>query len=339
MELLRIIAIWMITVHHFLVNTGMHYSCVVGRAPLIEGFEVATYLNGLMYIGVNCFILISGYYGIRFKWRGLLNLWLICAFYAICSPIIVYYLYGTPFDVKQTIHDAVFCFTYTGNWFVICYVYLYFLAPLLNLAREAMNKRQYLSVLGLMTVLTLYFGFYRHEMHWNEDGYAVANFIYLYLIGGFIRKYVRIEKRLQGGVLFGVYLASCLIWGMLTVIKFKYGIIGHWRPITYNNPFTLIGAIAFFMMMTTIQIQSRFVNRLAKSVFAVVMLAIPYRPISDYISTILPDGLYMPIVVAFIGATVFFMAAIAFDQVRILLCMPIWRICDRVAERIENRKE
>ncbi len=335
-ELLRIIAMWMITVHHFLVNTGMHYSGIAGRAPLVDGYEVATIINGLVYIGVNCFILISGYYGIRFKLRSLFNLWLICAFYMVCSPIIGYYLYGTPFDVGQTIHNAIFSFSYTSNWFIICYVYLYFLAPLMNYARDAMNKRQYLYVLGLLTVLTLYFGFYRHEMHWNEDGYTVAQFIYMYMVGGYIRKFVRIEKVSWGGVMFAVYIISCVMWGMLTIIQFRYGVMGHWHPITYNNPCTIIGAIAFFMMMTTIHIKSKFVNRIAKSVLAVVMLSISYVPISGYLSSILPEGLYMPILVAFIGATLFFVAVIAFDQVRILLCAPLLKLWDTAEKRLTN---
>lgn len=337
MELLRIIAMWMITLHHFLANTGMHYSGIVGRAPLAEGYEVATMINGLVYIGVNCFILISGYYGIRFKLRGLFNLWLICAFYAICSPILRYYLYGMPLDLKQTIHDAIFCFSYTPNWFIICYVYLYFLAPLLNYAREVMNKRQYLYVLALMTVLTLYFGYYRHGALWNPDGYTLGQFIYMYIVGGYIRKFVRIEKKSCGEGLFGIYLASCLLWGVLTIVQFKNGGLGHWQPITYNNPLTLIASIAFFMMMTTINIRSKFVNKVAKSVLGVVMLAIPYRPISDYLLTLLPDGLYMPIVVAVIGTTLFFVAVIAFDQIRILLGTPLLMLWDKVEETVTNR--
>lgn len=198
MELLRIIAMWMITIHHFLVNAGMTYSGIAGRAPLAPGYEWATMLNGFVYIGVNCFILISGYYGIKFKWKGLFKLWLFCAFYELCSPIISHLLHGDPISIMQTLHDTIFCFSFSHNWFIMCYVCLYFLSPLLNSARDNMDKRKYLIVLGLLTILTLYFGYWRHVVFWNPDGYSVANFVYVYLIGGYIQKYVRTDKMLRG---------------------------------------------------------------------------------------------------------------------------------------------
>ena len=323
-ELLRIIAMFMITLHHFLVDPNMTYSCIVGRAPIFPGYELATIINGFLYVGVNCFVLISGYYGIKFKWRGVYKLWLMCAFYIFCSPIIAYWLHGAQFSLWQTVHDTVFCFSYNVHWFINYYIYLLFLSPLLNFAQSSMNKKQHLYVLVLLTILSLYFGFWRHDIYWNKDGYTVGQFIYLYLIGGYIQRYVRIEKTSRW-LLFSLYLTCCIIWGVLTIIKYNYGVIGHWRPVTYNNPFMLIGAIAFFMFMRTFTFHSKFVNRVAQSVLAVYLFGgISYLALDKYIQSLLPSGLYMPLLSAFLGAVFVFCIVIAFDNVRILLCKPMW---------------
>ena len=60
-ELLRIVAMLLIVAHHFLIATGrLDY-----RSGTLRGGEL---VNSFCVVGVNCFILISGYFGI--KWHG-----------------------------------------------------------------------------------------------------------------------------------------------------------------------------------------------------------------------------------------------------------------------------
>ena len=70
-ELLRIVCMMFIVVHHSLL--GLYSVPFVlegqGECDVLSGS--ALILNGFCYIGVNVFILISGYYGIKFKWRAI----------------------------------------------------------------------------------------------------------------------------------------------------------------------------------------------------------------------------------------------------------------------------
>jgi len=90
-ELLRIISMLMILVHHIVVH-GLFPGFETGDLQRGLATSFAMLVNGLLYVGASCFVLISGYYGIKFKWRGLLNLYLIVVFYSaiwqICKPII-----------------------------------------------------------------------------------------------------------------------------------------------------------------------------------------------------------------------------------------------------------
>lgn len=66
-ELLRILAMYMIVFIHANMYLGYFYN---GRAySFYNGF-----VNGICNIGVSCFILISGYYGIRFSFRKLIKM-------------------------------------------------------------------------------------------------------------------------------------------------------------------------------------------------------------------------------------------------------------------------
>ena len=69
-ELLRIICMLFILIHHFIIHSLVPDLFV--RDGNINAYRVACIIvNGVVYVGVNCFILISGYYGIKFKLRSL----------------------------------------------------------------------------------------------------------------------------------------------------------------------------------------------------------------------------------------------------------------------------
>ena len=72
-ELLRIVAMLFIISHHFLVH-GMN----IWQDSSWDNLTLLS-LDSLFFIGVNVFVLISGYYTIRFDWKKLLRLYLLAA--------------------------------------------------------------------------------------------------------------------------------------------------------------------------------------------------------------------------------------------------------------------
>lgn len=71
-ELLRIFSMLMVLVIHYNVSVnGQTSHEMVLTAPL-KAVGIAS-LKSLSFICVNCFIIISGYFGIKWKWKGLCN--------------------------------------------------------------------------------------------------------------------------------------------------------------------------------------------------------------------------------------------------------------------------
>ena len=80
MELLRLVLMFFIVMHHCLIKCG------VMNAGFDNGENLdllAAFLDPFFFVGVNCFVLISGYFGIEFKFKGLYKLFVQCAFYAL----------------------------------------------------------------------------------------------------------------------------------------------------------------------------------------------------------------------------------------------------------------
>ena len=73
-ELLRLVCMLFILLHHFIVHGSEFVT-----APSVW----LTIMNSFLVIAVDCFVLISGYFGIKAKWKGFIHLYVLCAFYSV----------------------------------------------------------------------------------------------------------------------------------------------------------------------------------------------------------------------------------------------------------------
>lgn len=71
-ELLRIFSMLMVLVIHYNVATNGQTTHEMVMAEPLKAVGIAS-LKSLSFICVNCFIIISGYFGIRWKWKSLCN--------------------------------------------------------------------------------------------------------------------------------------------------------------------------------------------------------------------------------------------------------------------------
>lgn len=270
-ELLRVVCMLMIVIGHFI----RHSLLPVINDPLVSIYNkdyVYIVLFGFCYVAVNVFVLISGYYRIKFKLTSLLSLYLICSFYALVnSSFNVFYL-NNPIEYK-TILSIFFPFScHERLWFINCYLILYFVSPLLNIAIENMRKNEFILILISFTILNLYFGYLRHANYFNTNGYSGMQFVYLYLIGAYISKFLSVGcLSKHKSFILSSYVMFSLIWGILTVMS-HYIRIPFWDVDSYNNPVLLCSSIAFFAFFLCFRLKCSFINAIAGNVLAVYLL-------------------------------------------------------------------
>ena len=268
-ELLRLVCMLLIVFQHCIHLCA--FPEIWDAAVMSKEVCVASVLVGLTYIGVNCFVLISGYYGIKLKLKSALNIYLICGFYALIGYLLHLYIDGAHVGMGLLYH-SVFCVSHSHLWFVKCYVGLMLLSPLLNAAMDNMSKKTYQWVIGLLTLLNVYFGFVWQDEVFNANGYTIANFAYIYMIGGYIRRYVDIDWcRTHRAGNMSVYVVTSLLWAGSIILQ-RY-IQTPWAEWGYNNPFTMVGAISFFMLFISIpRFYNKTINWLAAGTFAVYLV-------------------------------------------------------------------
>ena len=143
-EILRIFAMFLIIAHHFAVHT----SWIEGTSAVVKLFQVGGKL------GVNIFVLISGYFLVnsKFKLKKVIMLILQVMFYSIGIYLFIVALGKTKFEFKTFIYC---CMPISNRiyWFATAYIIMYCLSPFINVIVKNITKKQYIYLLIGLIVL------------------------------------------------------------------------------------------------------------------------------------------------------------------------------------------
>lgn len=331
-ELLRLICMQFILLHHFIIY-GLLVDIRDLVAPVSAESMVGVFVTGFVYIAVNCFVLLSGFYKIKFKWSGLLNLYLFIVFYNLLWMGAHLLIGDKAFSIDYLL-KSVLEFTHDGApWFLRAYMILYCVSPILNAFIEHSNKRMFLLVLGVLTVLNVYIGYGYGVDGFNPNGYNYQQFIYIYLIGAYLKNYFTQERIDQNRWLsFALWCVMAIVWGGLTILN-AHVEVPAWHAWTYNNPVVIIGAVAFFCFAISYHFESRWVNYLAISTLSIYLMQTKCFPVyCEKLMSPFNNGCFIQtewgmivgkFAVMIIGVVAFSALCIAVDQIRRLMIEPI----------------
>lgn len=335
-ELLRLVCMFMVLLNHCL---GVPIT-PNGEAILTKTSAFGLSFRYFTFVAVECFVLVSGYYGIRFKLRSLVNLYLMCAFYGLLGYLV--HIFTSDAQVgRSLIYNSVFCFSHNSWWFIQCYLGLYLLSPLINLATQYLNKRKYLIVIILYTIVECYFGWLWSTEFFDTTGFAMSQFIYMYLIGGYIRKFTSIEQiRAIRRKSLWMYIGFCLLGGILLIIETKMHMPQ--RISNYHSPILIVASIGFFLFMLSFSFKNKFINFIAPSALAVYLIhgkeyigELMYPQLGNLCYAIESrfswiSALAIEFTTILLICVVIFCICIVIDLFRRWLMKPIWKIYNRV---------
>lgn len=325
-ELLRIIAMAMVlVVHADFWSLG---------APTIEDFESNSWgytfrhIFEALCIGcVNIFVLISGYFGIRPKVKSFSSFLFQCLFFLISIYVIAICIGLSDLSVKGIME----CFCLTPvNWFIKAYIGLYLISPILNAFVENADRKQFRNVL---------IGFYVFQSIWGltgaasffDGGYSTLSFMGLYLLARYIKLYPSPVCDKPRGYYLAAYLLSSAV---LCVLNFAPVFIGRDLPwvsaYNYINPLVIVASVALLVYFSKLDIQSKVINWVAASSFAVFLLhSNPNLNVKVFLKTCTEifhntDGIRCLVYMGLFLLLVY-IVAILYDQIRIV----IWRLLSK----------
>lgn len=202
-ELLRIFCMLGVITGHALQSL---YDLHTPNFSVVNTMQIA--LMNACVVGVNCFILISGYFRIKQSWKGFLNLYFQLLFYACISGLVCLWLRPDQ-SLMVSLKRIAFPLTESGLWFIAAYVGLYLVAPILNAALDKQDPRQRTITLAMLMIVDVYIGYMHQTEEVTISGYHLIHFIVLYYLGAWLSEHKSlITNRKWGG--YGC-LSYCLI--------------------------------------------------------------------------------------------------------------------------------
>lgn len=260
-ELLRILAMVMVVVMHFLAHADDLPSL---DQPLNGIRVVGGLLEAFCLVAVNTYVFISGYFGIRSAFKPGKAVGLLCQiwFYTLLVFAILLFL-GVPTAAQEQgvygLAQYLFPIETEHYWFATSYFMLYLLSPVLNSAAKNMSQRQLQITLGgllllfsgIKSISPIVFAFDRY-------GYDLPWFICVYLTAAYFSLYGCDFFEKKG---WQIYLGSCLA-GFLVNLAMWFLSQG-WEgfgyyftvPYHYNYIFNLTGAIGLFYGFSRISVK------------------------------------------------------------------------------------
>lgn len=271
-ELLRIIAMMMIV--------GIHFTAAVGwphpREPICGGDLAVNLLReysmSFFYYSVDAFVLISGWFGIRFTWQGLGKFVFQCLFIWLSIYFVLVACGMISLDNKYILQAF---FLRRGGWFVKSYLFLFILSPILNVFVEHAGKRQHLTVLIVFYLFQSLMAWYPgNSVAEISRGYSALSFIGLYLLARYVRLYVADTpwfKRQSKWTFLAIALILAACISLPGSYWIRHGV--NWWPVmnSYVSPLTILGALCLLLFFSRLNVQHKVINFLAAGSFTVYL--------------------------------------------------------------------
>ena len=211
-ELLRIVCMLIILGHHL----SWHGAAMA--SPLRENQVIATALFSCGMTGVNCFVMITGYFLAPFKTRRFVFTVLQTLFYSVGLTLLMKYTGWQQEVTDETVVNSALIITRSPYWFVTMYLGMNAVLPLLQPAVKSLGRRMHLAVLIVSAVYLSVIPTVTFQNPSSQYFHQLTWFFFLYALGAYFRKFPNRFTRcwpVHGAVFLGmVALITWLcLWG------------------------------------------------------------------------------------------------------------------------------
>ena len=266
-ELLRIVSMLIILLHHSVVHSGILYK--VDADP----YSINSFLLALISIGgkigVNIFFMITGYFMVtqKVKISKILRFLLEIIFYKLIG-ILIYSIPQGSFSLPDLIRALLPIITDRGG-FIDTWFFVFLIAPFTNTLCTNLSKRRFIALLGV-----LYFYFCINSL--NNSDYMSSYFswgITMYITGAFTRIH---SPQISSPLLISsLIIGTIWLWGTSLIDSIVPQLQGT-RMFYYTHanmlPYLLTSVSIFIIFKRIPTFHNRFINTIAGGAFGVYLL-------------------------------------------------------------------
>lgn len=268
LELLRILAMGFIILIHLAPEIDMNNLGLTGTYGYVFGGAIV----GICNIGVSCFCLISGYFGIKFSMKKFLKMEIMMIMLSLLETVVLYFVFPQEMQgaaLLEQLAKSLFPFVSRKYWFYSCYVCIFIFSGFIEKLISALDKKEMKRlVLLLLLVFSVFPTMFYFEIM-QDAGKGLVQMFMLYLVGRYIRLYrdVKVDK-------LNAVVALGALWAVNTISimnPLTIGSITH--SLCRDNSITNIAmAVILLYIFKDIDFSSKWVNKFTANMFAVFAL-------------------------------------------------------------------
>ncbi|SMC40524.1 Surface polysaccharide O-acyltransferase, integral membrane enzyme [Oscillospiraceae bacterium] len=338
-ELLRIIAMFSIIAHHYVVNSGIN-NCLIEN-PCSVRTAILIVFGAWGKTSINIFVLITGYFMCQSKLTVKKYLKLIgeFVFYNLILFLIYWRLGCIDFSWSGLLQKCNPIYM-VGNSFVPAYFLLLLFVPFLNRFIEIMDQKTHAKLVVLL--LGVYSGLGSLSFILFTFNY-LSWFVILYILSAYIRKYP--NRLLFSGRFVGIKLIGALVIASATLV-YEIRHLQHtffWVSDS-NKILALLISVYVFVFFLNINVSyNSIINLFASTTLGVLLIHADSSIMRSYIwDTVYPNSVYYYTKYVYLHAfakvfLVFVICAII-DIIRIYTVEKLWlKAVDWIITRVGER--
>ncbi len=339
LELYRIITMFLIVAHHYVVNSGMLDLTYID--PTSPRTLFLLIFGAFGKTGINCFMMITGYFMCKSEitLKKFLKLLLEVELYKIIIWVI-FAIAGYQSVSLKGLLTLLIPFKTISNGFTSCYLFFFLFIPFLNILVRNMNEKQHVKLLILSVFMYVIVG--------SVPGFGIVmNYVTWFSVIYFIASYIRMyDKKIFNNTLFwGVSTLVILFVSVLSVVVLS-AVVGrgfHFFLSDSNKILAVALAISSFLFFKNLKMKnSRFINTVAASAFGVLMIHANSNAMRQWLWVDLLHNVEMYysewlIVHAFGSVIGIYIVCTAIDFLRIrFIEKPVFKLLDKPLTRLTD---
>lgn len=273
LELFRIISMFLIVAHHYVVNSDV----------ILMALATPTKVNSILFLiigawgktGINCFVLITGYFMCKssISLRKFLKLIFEIEFYRIVIYFIFLLSGYVPFSVTDLI-KALLPVTSVESNFTGCFLLFYLCIPFLSILVRNMTERMHLRLVILVSFIYIILG---TVPKMGVTMNYVSWFIVLFVIASYISLYPK--KIFDSAKIWGIISILMLIISVLSIVVAalltdKLGTnLSYYLLSDSNKILAVCCGLSWFLFFKNLNIGTiKFINLVGASTFGVLLI-------------------------------------------------------------------
>ncbi len=258
-DILRLLLMTMIVLWHFYVHSyDINSKNIISETPILVSLILP-----LLCCHVNCFMTISGFFGVKFNLKKILDFYLQLLFYSLGYAII-----------SITNNDTLYLNEFIANilmpyrlwWYAEIYIYIMLIGPLITMGMKCLNKKsqQAIVILALIFIVII---------PWLL---GIANFRMTMLVIYTCACYISInESKILKKHSGKIFLLCIIVLIIMRIISINYNILTLYnRTCSYSNPIVILSGISLFSFFLNLKLNIHipFLSHIIPGLFAVYLI-------------------------------------------------------------------